>query len=339
MSDASRIHGQGPGFGGFDQRERPRGDVARFRKGRSVGSTVRGLFLRMENDSMAWINLEGEELLAQLPAEGPRPAPGDAVLFVVEALDPEPVLRMLPQSGRTLLASRLPIARQAAIYGMKRDELDRILRERLWSVMDQDQLAALSMDACREAFLDFLSRDAEAMEHYAHTQLWSEYLRNACASGGLLFFRHVPWLCPEASSVELAFIHSSAMPDGEPRLLAGLSLPGISEKTSSDTPGLPSAEKQTGPARKTPALPPRGRLRLNASPSGSAFFYRIFFSPRAEITMPPDLPGLLHAVGDGNARCLGIAKSPEAESELLAHVLAVCAESGTFRTRRFTKQV
>lgn len=339
MNDSSRIQGQGPGFGGFSQRDRHRGDVSRFRKGRSAGDTVRGLFLRMENNTMGWINLEGEELLAQLPPEGPRPEPGDAVLFVIEALEPEPVLRLLPQSGRVILASSLPLARQAAIYSAKRDELDLLVRERLWAVMDQNTLAALSMDACREAFLDFLAHDADAMELYAHVQLWSEYLRSACADGGLLFFRHVPWLCPEASSVELAFIHSSAMPDGEARLLVGLSLPGIPEESAADKAAHRPAAKQPSTGRKSPALPPRGRLRLNGSPTGSTFFYRLLFSPRAEIGMHPDLPRLLQTAGGDDARCLGIAKSAEAESELLAHILAVCAAGGALRARRFTRQV
>jgi hypothetical protein len=99
MNDASRIHGRGAGFSGFDRCGRPRGDVARFRQGRAAGDTVRGVFLRAETADRGWFNLEGEELLARLPPEGPRPAPGDAVLFVLEALEPEPVLRLLALYG------------------------------------------------------------------------------------------------------------------------------------------------------------------------------------------------------------------------------------------------
>ena len=119
MSDNLRIRGQSAGgFGG--KRE---GSLARFKQGRKAGDLVRGVFLRLEPASpgTAWVNLEGEELLAQLPEElsdlarrilagrgvGAMPTgldesdfplrPGSPCYFILEALDPEPVLRMLSQ--------------------------------------------------------------------------------------------------------------------------------------------------------------------------------------------------------------------------------------------------
>lgn len=119
MSDNLRIRGQSAGgFGG--KRE---GSLARFKQGRKAGDLVRGVFLRLEPASpgTAWVNLEGEELLAQLPEDlselarrilagrgvGAMPTgldesdfplrPGSPCYFILEALDPEPVLRMLSQ--------------------------------------------------------------------------------------------------------------------------------------------------------------------------------------------------------------------------------------------------
>lgn len=352
MSDASRIHGQGTGFSGFDERQRPKGDVARFRKGRGAGDTVRGVFLRMETPEMGWINLEGEELLARLPGEGIRPSPGDAVLFVIEAMDPEPLLRILPQQG-VLLRSPLPLARQAAIYSAKRDEFDGLLRARLWTPMDEANpgvLHELDADTARNAMLDFLARDAEALEAYALVQLWAESLRAACRDGGLVVFRHLPWLCPAAACVEMAVLRSFATGKEESRLLAGLSLqegpPGPTPAPGYGPGARPGQQSghQPGTESAPPASRAAGRLRLSASPSGGRFFYRLLYSANLGGSIPSSLPELLQEaggkIGTDNFRLANLAHAPEADTELLAHILALTANAGALHGKgRFSRKV
>lgn len=118
MTRDIRISGQGR-----EESQDPPGqkeNLARFRRGRRAGDLVRGTFLRLETGrpGTAWINFEGSTLLAALPQElippalavmqakgassppgaKARPFPlrtGDLCFFHLQALDPEPVLRML----------------------------------------------------------------------------------------------------------------------------------------------------------------------------------------------------------------------------------------------------
>lgn len=177
MADDFKIYGRGAGLGqGFS---RPGSGLERFKRGRRAGDLVRGIFLRLEAASpgTAWVKLEGEELLAQLPenlqglarsilaAQGVGADPGgpterdfplqhgDSCFFVLEALEPEPLLRMLPHAlrpgqepdaklrellaGEQLLilwrqALSLPLAQLAARYLESRRRLDALLRARLW---------------------------------------------------------------------------------------------------------------------------------------------------------------------------------------------------------------
>ncbi len=110
MSGTSRIGGHGGQFGGGGQRERSAA-LARFCRGRKQGDVVTGVFLRLETETLGWAMLEGEELLAHLPEEWSGgenpPSPGDRVFFRIEALAPEVVLRMLAPSH--------PLARLSAV--------------------------------------------------------------------------------------------------------------------------------------------------------------------------------------------------------------------------------
>ncbi|MDL2307532.1 hypothetical protein LJC48_05855 [Desulfovibrio sp. OttesenSCG-928-C06] len=122
MSDDFRIYGRSTGGGGY---QKPGSGLERFKKGRKQGDVVRGVFISLEPASpgTAWVNLEGEKLLAQLPPEwaalarsiaaasgvGAQPGGpsendfplrhGDTCFFILEALEPEPHLRMLHLDG------------------------------------------------------------------------------------------------------------------------------------------------------------------------------------------------------------------------------------------------
>lgn len=180
MSDDFRIYGRHSGQGAY-QGQKSGENLARFKRTHKTGDMVSGLFIRLEpaNAGTAWINFDGAMLLAGLPREladlailifkgqgaGATPTGvreedfplrhGDTCYFILEATEPEPVLRMLSLNGasgsaipleealeqehqaalrRSIFA--LPLPQIAARYSQKRQALDAALHERLWQ--DED---------------------------------------------------------------------------------------------------------------------------------------------------------------------------------------------------------
>jgi hypothetical protein len=80
--------GQGGGFPG-------RGGGGRaddFRRGHTVGQTVRGRLLRYEAPRRCWVEIDGRDLLAEI---GRDASPGEYLVFRIESLTPDIVLREL----------------------------------------------------------------------------------------------------------------------------------------------------------------------------------------------------------------------------------------------------
>lgn len=104
----------------------------RFRNRHRPGQKVRGMLIKNLPDSLAWVDIDGERLLAQL--ESPRPE-GSRLLFLVQQLIPQIILKELTggtqgnaanalgrisdfDSARTLFENRLCSAlKQAGLFG------------------------------------------------------------------------------------------------------------------------------------------------------------------------------------------------------------------------------
>ena len=69
---------------------RDRSDPQAFKRGRKVGQTVRGRLLAPGPQGLFWVNLAGHKLLAALDHE---PCPGRELVFRIERLEPELLLR------------------------------------------------------------------------------------------------------------------------------------------------------------------------------------------------------------------------------------------------------
>ena len=67
-----------------------------FRKSHQVGAVVRGRLTGWEAQGLAWVRIDGQPLLARLPAETPV---GAKLVFAITALTPEIVLKLLPGQG------------------------------------------------------------------------------------------------------------------------------------------------------------------------------------------------------------------------------------------------
>ena len=215
MSGSSRIGGSGSygGYGGLSRQGGRSASLERFRQGRKVGDVVSGVFLRFENDTFGRALLEGEELLAHLPAEGPRPKEGEAVFFCVDALAPEVVLRMVssvdPLARLSLVLPPVPLSQEVALYTAARDTVDTLLAV-------SGALRGKTGTAARDAFIDAVANSPAMAEAFAESRARSRTLVRAASRAGLACFRHMPWLCPGVTALEV-----SVWDKGESPVLAG----------------------------------------------------------------------------------------------------------------------
>lgn len=125
--------------------------AAAFRRAHRPGQVLHGRMLRFVRGNLAWVNIAGHELLAELRT---RPEPGVSLHFLVEQTMPDILLRELdPEEARRHLAHppRTPqdIARD---YLAARDALDSLLHQRLWPAFLSGETggqAALGINADR----------------------------------------------------------------------------------------------------------------------------------------------------------------------------------------------
>lgn len=302
MSGSSRIGGYGGqcGTGGGSGRSAA---LARFCRGRKKGDVVSGVFLRLETEDLGWARLEGEELLAHLPASGVRPVPGDRVFFMVESLAPEVVLRMLapdsPAARLAVLVPPLPLSQQGVLYAAARDRLDALLTTALRR--DPDLFSASDPGDRKAAFVEHVASDGALFEAFAETRARSRELERLAEPAGLLFFRHMPWLCGGLSRVEVSLWRC-----GEAPVLVGARLP------SGD--GVLLRGEMDG-----------GRLRYRLTvvgPGGACIF--------PERTARDECRGAESRVSEGRA-------APA--TDLVGRVLALAAESGSMALGRFSRKL
>lgn len=305
MSGTSRIGGYG-GFSGGRQDTGRSASLARFCRGRKVGDIVSGVFLRLENETLGWALLEGEELLANLPAEGPRPEPGAPVFFRIEALHPEVTLRMLsgdsPAARLAVVFPSLPLSQEAALYVAARETLDAALAaHRAPGNLPE------GMNARKEAFIAHVSRSPELFAAFAETQIRSRALLRVGAAAGLSFFRHMPWISPALTALEVSYWNK-----GDTPVIAGGTLPG------GDT------------------------LLLQGTMRGDVLRYRLAVLPAKGASLK-DAPrkGFTHsglAEYQGTFAAAGSGTHGQAV-DLVGRILALAADSGTMAVGRFSRRL
>lgn len=269
--------------------------AARFRRTHRPGDTVHGTFLRPAAQSSAfvttgatggglgWADIGGQTLLATMPA---FPQPGTELLFRVERLEPDIVLRLLSEGEGPAVVPPSP-ARLAADYATARDRLDARLAETLFPAVT----GAAHAGATRHAHLAAqvaaqVAEDAETAALFLACQrarlALLPTLRAAHPGVTLL---HLPWLCPAARALDCAVLPpASTDGTGLVRLLLG----GVFFPSG-------TAEVATGPS--LPSFSGRfllhGLLR-SANPEGSA---RLAFRIMAE--SPGALDALLEPLAGG----------------------------------------
>lgn len=83
-----RVRESGFGFFGFGAGGQSRSNS--FKKGRRKGQKVRGTLLKWVSDDMAWVEIEGHKLLAQLAS---KPPVGAQLTFIIKQLVPDIILK------------------------------------------------------------------------------------------------------------------------------------------------------------------------------------------------------------------------------------------------------
>ncbi|MDD3310660.1 hypothetical protein [Pseudodesulfovibrio sp.] len=175
-----RIFGSGSGnsgFGGGDDRS------TAFRRGRRPGQKVRGRVLKRVADDMAWVEIEGHRLLAQLRSS---PREGTWLVFVIRQLVPEIVLKELYESG----TAATPRLETAASFEAARALFENRFRP------EAAQVAALPAAERSGAFLTLLESAPKLRAAYLDALGCAGEITALFPPSHRLLYQ--PWLLPEA---------------------------------------------------------------------------------------------------------------------------------------------
>ena len=153
--------------------------VESFRRRHRLGERLPGRLLRWAGPGMAWVEVDGQELLARLDA---GPEPGAELLFQVRRLVPDIVLQELGASGGGEETPAQWVQRWRAAW-------DRIEAQR----PDGSGLERLGSATGENGGLESWTQLFAAQERLNALLAGSGGVRVACA----------PWLCPGARRVEV----------------------------------------------------------------------------------------------------------------------------------------
>lgn len=198
-----RIRNSGSGFSGFGKDSRS----SSFRKGRRPGQKVLGKLLKWVSDDMAWVEIDGQKLLAKLQSSPPV---GAHLTFIIKQLVPEIVLKEVFDSGATSVAT----LETAASFETSRTLFESRFRQYA------SPLSSLPGEQRPEAFVSLLGQDRKLLAAYMDVlncarAITRQYGR---AKGHTLLYQ--PWLFPEAR--RLATIFRSADDSGNSHLMAAI---------------------------------------------------------------------------------------------------------------------
>jgi len=197
-----RVYGSGSGNSGFsggDDRS------SAFRRGRRPGQKVRGRVVKRVADDMAWVEIEGHRLLAQLRS---YPREGTWLVFVIKQLVPEIVLKELYESG----TASTPRLESAASFEAARAIFENRFRP------TADGIAALPASGRAGAFLSLLESDAKLRAAYLDALGCAAEITALFPSTHRLLYQ--PWLLPEAR--RLATVVRTPAEDDASRMQAAM---------------------------------------------------------------------------------------------------------------------
>lgn len=192
-----RISGSGTGngsFGGGGSRS------DRFRRKHRPGQKVRGLLLKNLPDSMAWVDIDGDRLLAQLESAHPE---GARLLFLVQKLTPQIVLKELTEGAA---------AKADALSFMGDFDAARTLFEnRFRPALDGAGLAGKPLPIV--AFLKLLAGSPELHAAYRDAAACARPIADSLVRAGKGRLLYQPWLAPDGRR-QASLVRSANAADG-----------------------------------------------------------------------------------------------------------------------------
>ncbi len=171
-----RIRGSGSGFQGFGK-GRDRSDS--FRKGRKKGQKVRGILLKWVSKDMAWVNIDGHKLLANLHSPAPE---GTHLTFIIRQLSPEIILKAIFEPS---------VAKQGPLDLIKAFDTSRTLFE------NRFRQFASSGGNSRHEFMDWLVDTPEAFVMYSDVLTCMNQINMSMDQEKHWQLFYAPWMLPE----------------------------------------------------------------------------------------------------------------------------------------------
>ncbi|QJB57954.1 hypothetical protein [Pseudodesulfovibrio sp. zrk46] len=154
-----------------------------FKRGRKRGQKVRGTILKWVSEDMAWVEIDGHRLLAQLHS---HPPVGSRLTFLIIQLTPEIILKEIFESSS---------AGVGALTLAKDFETARILFEGKL----QDHIIKLSSPQSPKRihrFINILAEDIKLFSAYLDVTACLKHINHSLASTKNARLIYIPWLIP-----------------------------------------------------------------------------------------------------------------------------------------------
>jgi len=177
-----RIRGSGKDTGGFGG-SGSRSDS--FRRKHHPKQKVRGVLLKNVDDNMAWVEIDGDRLLAQLEVTHPE---GARLTFVIEQLSPNIVLKELKGGGQQ--GGGGVLGRANAF-----DSARALFEAKFIPLVRTPEAAKPHMDS--KTFFAMLAVSRDLLARYADAARCAGDLTR-CLGEGRGRFLYQPWLAPES---------------------------------------------------------------------------------------------------------------------------------------------
>lgn len=199
-----RISGKGPG--GYSSGGGNRDRQSAFRRNHRVGDKLKGRLIKWERSGMAWVRVDGYELLASVQNKHEH---GAILHFLVKQLSPEIILQELTGGSG---------------YAVPGDLFKRFQEEaaetdnRLQDVIDKAaDVPASDPDKRKSTFLQGLRNDPKAMRGLASLAKLMAHINNlpeVRAENGRFLLK--PWLMPKAKEQEIFVRYLESGPPAPP---------------------------------------------------------------------------------------------------------------------------
>ncbi|MGL1862146.1 MAG: hypothetical protein OCC46_06450 [Pseudodesulfovibrio sp.] len=196
-----RIRGSGSGFFGFGSGGDSRSDS--FKQGRRPGQKVQGKLLKWVSEDMAWVEIEGHKLLAQLQS---KPPVGALLTFLIKQLQPDIVLKEI--FGVSTAGSNA--VSMANDFDTARTLFENALRDSVDDLCKQPHTERL------KAFLALLSNDKKLLSTFLDAAVCIQTINFTIDSNAIGNILYQPWLIPSGRRHITLIRPQKSHPDTEP---------------------------------------------------------------------------------------------------------------------------